>query len=143
MTKSFRQGRILELIRTSEVHTQQEIQAHLKSLGVEATQVTVSRDIHELGLVKTADGYRPLDENAAVRTLGVLAREFVTSAMAARNLVVLRTKPGNAMSVAKALDEEDWSEIVGTIGGDDTVLIITTDDATAGEVAGKLMHLRG
>lgn len=142
MTKAQRQSRILELVRHHAVYTQHEILAHLKEAGIEATQVTVSRDIHDLGLVKTPTGYQAMSGSAAARTLPVLAREFLYDATTARNLVVLRTKPGNAMGIAKALDEEAWPEIVGTIGGDDTVLIIARDDDKADALASRLLKLR-
>ena len=142
MTKAQRQSRILELVRHHAVYTQHEILERLKESGIEATQVTVSRDIHDLGLVKTPSGYQAMSGSAAARTLPVLAREFLYDAATARNLVVLRTKPGNAMGIAKALDEEAWPDIVGTIGGDDTVLIIAPDDAKADAVASRLLKLR-
>ncbi len=142
MTKANRQSRILDLIRAHEIYTQHELLEHLKAAGVEATQVTVSRDLHELGLVKTVDGYRELSNTGSSRALPTVIREFLLEATAAQNLVVVRTSPGNAMSVARALDLEEWTDVVGTVAGDDTILVVTSDSAKAESVARKLMRLR-
>lgn len=142
MTKAYRQGRILELIRAKEVYTQYELLEHLKAAGVEATQVTVSRDLHELGLVKTSDGYREMSNGASARALPAVIREFLREAKPAQNLVVVRTTPGNAMSVARALDLEEWPDVVGTVAGDDTILVVAPDAPKAEAIARKLTRLR-
>lgn len=131
MNKSFRQGQILEIIRAKEIYTQEELARALSERGIAATQVTLSRDIRDLGLVKTPDGYRQLIADAAGPSLEDTVAEYLHDIRVAQNLVVLRTSPANASSVAVALDKEQLDEIVGTIAGDDTVLVITPDAEAA------------
>jgi len=141
MTKSFRQGQILKLIRGRSISTQEELARALKQVGIDATQVTLSRDMRELGLVKTADGYRQLDRETPNLHFATLAGEFLQDVRQAQNQVVLRTAPGHASSVAVALDDEEWPEVVGTIAGDDTILVICPDSSTAAGVRTKLLRL--
>ena len=98
MNKSYRQGQILKLIRSSRLHTQEDLAKALRGIGVPATQVTLSRDIRELGLVKTADGYTQGAPEAASNGPAVeaLVAEFVEDIRIAQNLLVLRTPPGHA-----------------------------------------------
>jgi transcriptional regulator of arginine metabolism len=139
MNKTYRQGQILRLIRGQKITTQEQLAHELASVGVNATQVTLSRDIRELGLVKTSDGYRQVEAGAYGPGIETIAAEFLWDAIAAQNLVVLKTSPGHASSVAIALDQEDWSEVVGTIAGDDTVLVVSPDNRTALELQKRLM----
>jgi transcriptional regulator of arginine metabolism len=141
LTKSFRHGQIVKLIRNRSISTQEELARALKSVGVEATQVTLSRDIRELGLVKTANGYREIEREEPLLRFAMLAGEFLQDVRIAQNQVVLRTAPGHANSVAVALDDEEWPEIVGTIAGDDTILVICPDTATAKTVHQKLIGM--
>jgi len=138
MSKSYRQGKILKLIRTQPIHTQDELAQELKKAGLVTTQVTLSRDLRELGLAKTIDGYKEVASEEACPQLRLLAAEFLQDIRTAQNLVVLKTAPGHANSVAVALDGEEWQEIVGTIAGDDTVLVIAPDNKTADAVEKKL-----
>ena len=139
MNKTYRHGQILRLIRTHKIVTQDQLAQELASLGVNATQVTLSRDIRELGLVKTPEGYRQVEAGAYGPSIETIAAEFLWDAVTAQNLVVLKTSPGHASSVAIALDQEDWSEVVGTIAGDDTVLVISPDNQKAGQLQKRLM----
>ena len=141
MSKSFRQGQILKLIRAKTISTQEELAQDLKKAGIDATQVTLSRDIRELGLVKTPEGYRQIALRAAGRTSPLLAAEFLQDVRLAQNLVVLKTSPGHANSVAVALDDEEWPEVVGTLAGDDTILVIAPDNATAEAVRTKFLAM--
>ena len=142
MSKSYRQGQILKLIRSRRVHTQEELARELRRLGVSATQVTLSRDIRELGLVKTAEGYAQTPAAApAGPDFAAVAREFLLDVRMAQNLLVLRTPPGHANALASALDHADWPEVTGTIAGDDTVLIVAPDSKTARALRGKLLGL--
>ncbi len=143
MTKAYRQGQILRLVRTRAVRTQQELARQLRRLGIAATQVTLSRDIRELGLVKTPEGYRQLRPGAAGPSLAQLAAEFLHEVRAAQNLVVLKTSAGHANTVAVALDREEWPEIVGTVAGDDTILVVAPDARAARTVRQKLIKLMG
>lgn len=141
MSKSYRHGQILKLIRSSHISTQEELQQGLKKLGLSTTQVTLSRDIRELRLVKTQEGYAEMQPEGIGPQFDILAAEFVIDVRAAQNLVVLKTAPGHANSVAVALDNEEWPEIVGTIAGDDTILAVAPDAATAARISKKLMAL--
>jgi transcriptional regulator of arginine metabolism len=142
MNKAQRQNRILRLIRAKSLHTQEELARELSTVGVQATQVTLSRDIRELGLVKTPAGYTQLQGAAPKRPeFAAIAAEFVQEIRIAQNLLVLRTPPGNANAVAVALDREDWPEVVGTIAGDDTILIVAPDNATAAALRQKFARL--
>lgn len=133
MTKSFRQGQIRKLIHAKQIHTQEELATELRHVGVPATQVTLSRDIRELGLVKTAAGYVEPGEAASVVRMDVASavRDTVLDIKVAQNLLVLRTPPAHANAVASALDQAEWPEVTGTIAGDDTVLVVTPDAKTA------------
>src|SRR5580658_6521848 len=114
MTKSYRQGQILKLIRARNISTQEDLAQALKECGVDATQVTLSRDIREMGLVKTPRGYSALQREERPNDFATLAAEFLRDVRMAQNQVVLRTAPGHASSVAVALDSADWPEVVGT-----------------------------
>lgn len=141
MSKSYRHGQILNLVRSSRISTQEELAHSLKKLGIQATQVTLSRDIRELRLVKTQMGYAESAGEETGPQFETLASEFLLDVRDAQNLVVLRTAPGHANSVAVALDNEEWPEVVGTIAGDDTILVIAPDSATATRIRKKLLTL--
>lgn len=141
MSKVFRQGQILQLIRAKSISTQEDLAAELARLGVEATQVTLSRDMRELGLVKAGDGYRELSVGAekSAPEIGTLVAEFLYDVRIAQNLIVIKTTPGGANSLAVALDRSQWPEIVGTVAGDDTILVVTPDNAGAEELKRKIL----
>jgi transcriptional regulator of arginine metabolism len=141
MSKSFRQGQILKLIRAKSIATQDELAQELKKVGVAATQVTLSRDIRDLGLAKTPEGYRQITPSEGGPHLPTLAAEFLQDVRRAQNLVVLKTSPGHANSVAVALDDEEWPEVVGTLAGDDTIVVIAPDNATAETVRTKFLAM--
>lgn len=145
MNKQFRHEKILQLIRSGEsgeqeIHTQDDLVKGLRKLGVRATQVTLSRDLHELGVAKTSSGYRLVAESAApMDQLHRAAAEFVRDVRRAKNLVIVKTTIGGAQPVALALDRENWAEVVGTIAGDDTILVIAADDRKAAKVQERLL----
>jgi transcriptional regulator of arginine metabolism len=141
MNKSFRQGQILRIVRGKEIHTQDELARELSGLDIQTTQVTLSRDIRDLGLVKTAEGYRVLATEESGPKLADVVSEFMQDIRVAQNLVVVRTSPGNANSLAIAIDKEDLPEVVGTVAGDDTILVIAPDSATAAQFRHKLLEL--
>ncbi len=131
--KKFRQGQILKLIGSDSISSQDELRRRLHHLGMRVTQATLSRDIQELQLVKTASGYKPLAAAEEAQPLAALERalrEFLTDLRPAQNLLVLKTPPGGAQPIARALDIEAWKEVSGTIAGDDTVLIVTPSSRT-------------
>jgi transcriptional regulator of arginine metabolism len=143
MNKSYRHGQILKLIRSRHLHTQQELARALRAVGVSATQVTLSRDIRELGLVKTPDGYAQVaaESGLAWPDVSTVAREFLLDVRLAQNLLVLRTPPAHASTVASALDHADWPEVTGTIAGDDTVLVVAPDAKSAETLRTKFLKL--
>lgn len=142
MTKSFRHGQILKLIRVHPVHTQEDLAKLLHGVGIDTTQVTLSRDVRELRLVKTPEGYRETGRESGPQ-FELLAGEFLQDVKSAQNLVVLKTAPGHANSVAVALDDAEWPEVVGTVAGDDTILVITPDNSMAAKVSRRLLALLG
>jgi len=141
MSKSYRQGQILKLVRSTRILTQDELAQELRNLGISATQVTLSRDIRDLRLVKTREGYQEMAPEEKGPGLQLLAAEFVLDVRIAQNLVVVKTAPGNANTVAQALDQEEWPEVVGTLAGDNTILVILPDSATAEVVQERLMGI--
>ena len=141
MNKSFRQGQILRLINSRRIHTQEQLAHELAAVGVATTQVTLSRDIRELGLAKTPDGYRQVDSRPPGPDVEVVVSEFLREVRLAQNQVVLKTPPGHANVLAVALDQSNWPEIVGTVAGDDTVLVIAPDNDTAASLRERLLSL--
>jgi len=127
MNKSFRQGQIIKTIRAKPISTQEELARELGQLGIQTTQVTLSRDMRELGLVKTADGYRQMSNDPSGPRLAEIANEYLQDIRLAQNLVVLRTSPGHASALAVSIDRQDLTEVVGTVAGDDTVLVVMAD----------------
>jgi transcriptional regulator of arginine metabolism len=156
MLKRYRQEQILKLVRSRQIHTQEELAEQLRHLGIHSTQVTLSRDIHELGLAKTAGGYREIGRptapesgagagaaprNHEPRHLRRIANDVLRDVRQAQNILVLKTDPGNAQPLALALDQEDWPEIVGTIAGDDTIMVVTPSNNAAAAAREKLLDL--
>jgi len=145
MSKLSRHNAILELMDETSVSSQEELQRLLHKRGFDAGQATLSRDIRELGLAKTADGYSLPGREAAAESdlpsVSRLVREFVTSVRAAQNLLVTKTSIGSAQPVAAALDGENWPEAIGTIAGDDTILIVCEDKRSAGRLADRIQGM--
>ena len=146
MDKVYRRTQIVDLLRVDEVETQDDLRRKLARRGIHVTQATVSRDLEELGLIKTRSGYR-LPEAAEPRKthleppLAIGLKEFLTEARLAANLVILKTRPGNAHSVAVALDANPWEEVVGTIAGDDTIFIATPSSHQAEVIRKRILAL--
>ena len=145
MSKLSRHRAILELLAEGPIASQEELGRRLHRRGLEAGQATLSRDIRELGLVKTAAGYVPSGREAMgepeLPPVSRLVREFVTSVRAAQNLLVTKTSVGSAQPVAAALDGENWPEAIGTIAGDDTILIVCPDKRAAGRLADRIQGM--
>jgi transcriptional regulator of arginine metabolism len=135
MTKLARQQTIIELAQESPLPKQEDLCKVLAKRGFPVTQATLSRDINELRLVKTTEGYvLPGDETPAAEPLPAasrVVREFVREVRRAQNLLVIKTIPGSAQPVAVAVDAEGWDEVVGTVAGDDTLLVVATNNKTA------------
>jgi len=142
MDNLYRRTQILNLLRANPEVTQEGLRRKLARHGIQVTQATVSRDLEELGLVKTRSGYRLPDAGEPAApvhpSLQVILKEFLRDVNQASNLVVLRTYPGNAHSVAAALDAQEWAEIVGTVAGDDTVFVATPSARDAAQMKRKI-----
>lgn len=125
--KTLRQGQILRLVAREAIENQDELCRRLRDEGMRVTQATVSRDVHELRLVKTDRGYQTLTTQAAppAPSLSRMAREGIREMRPAQNMLVIKTPPGGAQSLGAALDAVGWPEIVGTVAGDDTILVIS------------------
>lgn len=149
--KTGRQHKILEIIRQEPVKTQQDLALALKKCGFEVTQATISRDIKELGLVKTQRGnnlfcYTLPGEYTLVHSVERFKRIFQDSVIGldrSENLIVIKTHPGGAQGVASAIDQAGWNEIIGTVGGDDTILVVVKPKTAANIVLKRFMDLNG
>lgn len=156
-TKSARQRRIVELLETGAVRSQTELADRLIADGLSVTQATLSRDLVELDAVKVrtpggalvyavpAEGgdRTPVlrDSVASEARLSRLCADLLVSAESSANLVVLRTPPGAANFLASAMDKAELGDVLGTIAGDDTVVVITRDPAGGAAVERRLLDL--
>jgi transcriptional regulator of arginine metabolism len=145
MSKIARHKAILDLLDDGPVESQDSLQHRLERKGFDVGQATLSRDIHELKLVKGVEGYRRAGESLGAEgvlpSVMHLARQFVVEIRQAQNLLVVKTTVGSAQPVAAALDASHWPEVVGTIAGDDTVLVIATDKKKAQALARHIREL--
>lgn len=149
MTKKERQSRIIDLIREKDIDTQEELCSILKSEGYDVTQATVSRDINELKIKKIPAGngkqkYAKVigghDAHLAGKYIRVLKDGFM-SMDNAQNILVVRTVSGMAMAVAAALDAMDMKEVVGSIAGDDTIMMAIRSTAETKVVMDKIREI--
>ena len=157
-TKAARLARIADLLEHNAVPNQARLAALLQKEGVDVTQATLSRDLDELGAVKVvaADGQSvyavpgeggdpspvaALGEDAAVARLARVAGEVLVSAEASANLVVLRTPPGAAQYLASVIDHSVLPTVIGTVAGDDTVLLVARDPDGGAGVAAAMLRL--
>ncbi len=130
-----RQAKILDLIGRFEIETQEELTDHLRALGYNTTQATVSRDIKELRLIKALSAetgkYKYSVADSFTTRLRNIFRECVTGIDAAQNMVVIKTLPGLGQAAAMAIDAMRASDVVGTLGGDDTVFVVMRNNDAA------------
>jgi len=149
--KHQRLNAIREVLASSLVSSQDELRRKLRRRGIDVTQATLSRDIHELRLYKGPSGYSlpqgnghrgtsvaGVEEDDAPPSVEEMIESFGLRAKQAMNQVVLRTAMGGAQPVAAAMDRAGWPEVVGTVAGDDTVLVICADAKRAAEVEARL-----
>jgi transcriptional regulator of arginine metabolism len=144
--KARRQTFIIDIIRTKKIETQEDLAEELRGLGVDVTQATVSRDIKELSLIKipSEDGiyhYSLPPEDAWVSSMERAKRLFRDSLVSidySENIVVVKTLTGNAHAVADIIDNMPWPELVGTVAGDDTIMIVVRDRANVPSVMEKI-----
>ncbi len=145
MSKTARHKAILNLLDEGPVESQDSLQHQLVRRGFEVGQATLSRDIHELKLVKGTGGYRRSGEatgtDSVLPSVMHLVHQFVVEIRQAQNLLVVKTTVGSAQPVAAALDASRWPEVVGTLAGDDTVLVIATDKKRAYVLAKRIRDL--
>ena len=145
MSKALRHQRILDLVRSQRVLNQEQLRLLLERDGFKVTQSTLSRDIKDLSLVKGREGYQipapttihPLQS----RTLRNAVQLYMRRCTPAQNVLVLRTAAGHAHPLALAVDHAELEGVLGTLAGDDTVLLITLDNSHAEEIAQKLLAL--
>lgn len=144
--KARRQQEILNIIEEHDVETQDQLLAELKARGMQSTQATISRDIKELHLIKELTGYgtykyvvseRKMSMNFAGR-LRTIFKEGVTSFDMAQNIVVLKTMPGLASAAAAAIDGMEIDDLVGSLAGDDTVILIMRTNESALEFCNEI-----
>ncbi|TLM80530.1 MAG: ArgR family transcriptional regulator [Actinobacteria bacterium] len=136
MTKrSTRQDALRAIVRGGTVRTQQELVDRLRALGFECTQATVSRDAAEIGLRKLLGGGYVLAEDLHLHRM---FEDLVTGVVRSQQLVLVKTSAGGAMGVAAALDAGGFEHVLGSIAGDDTVLLITESEAAAEGLVGAL-----
>ena len=152
LTKNQRQHRITKLLEAEPVTSQAQLVALLAEQGVEATQTTVSRDLEDLGAVKVrlpggetayALPELPVHQIAPEDHLRRVLGEWVVEVAHSANLVVLRTPPGSAHVVGSALDRSGVEEVVGTVAGDDTVLVVAAEDVGGEAMAERLRDIAG
>ena len=139
--KKERRSLILHIISGEPISTQEDLLQKLLEHGVRTTQATLSRDIRDLGLVKVAvagNGYRYLPGSSRPSGTPPVAKGVVLSISRAGNLLVVRSRPGFAQSVAASIDALSWGEVLGTVGGDDTLLIVLGDQREAAGVEKRL-----
>lgn len=143
--KTFRQGQILRLVSGRRIANQEELRQGLAAQKLRVTQATLSRDLQELRLVKTHDGYKPVtalpEESAPLPPLARALNEFLLDIRPAENLLVLKTPPSGAQPLAAAVDGAKFPETAGTIAGDDTVLIITPNKKSCQSLQKKIEDL--
>ena len=144
--KSKRQEQILELIQNHDIETQEQLLEELKRSGFQATQATISRDIKQLRILKelTPGGtYRytaaakPV-EHAFSSNLNIIFSQCVTSVDSAQNIIVVKTLPGLAQAACSALDKLALPEVLGTLGGDDTCMVVLRDAASASSICAEI-----
>ena len=147
MNRAQRHHKILKAVSSAPILSQAELCHRLKEQGIQVTQATLSRDLRDLNLVKTPQGYKlpeALNVSSSSQTplhLRQTLSQSMTEVVAAHNMVVVKTYPGNASSLALSLDRVGWRDIVGTVAGDDTILVVTPDAARARAVKRRLMQL--
>ncbi len=152
LSRAARQHRIVQILEKSAVSSQQQLVEMLAEAGIEATQATVSRDLEEIGAVKVraAGGESvyavpdlPKDRVAPEEHLRRVLGDWVVEVSSSANLVVVRTPPGSAHVVASALDRAGLPEILGTVAGDDTIIVVAVEEIGGAGLAERLSSLSG
>jgi len=142
--KKARHKAIVDLIRTQEITSQEQLLEELLSQKIDVSQSTLSRDIQELGLGKSGGVYTMMGlepPRSSDETIRRTIREFLSDVTVAQNIVVLKTGPGHASTVSRAVDEAGWEEIVGSLAGDDTVFLAVRTVKESRQVADRLREI--
>lgn len=147
--KARRQMKIQAIITKEPIHTQEELAERLRQEGFDVTQATVSRDIKEMGLIKVPtsdDDYRYAVPGSAQPVnspdrLKRRMRETVVTVNDSENLIVIRTIPGNAQALADLIDKSNWEEVIGTVAGDDTILLIVKPLSAVPTIRARMARL--
>ncbi|SFR02571.1 arginine repressor [Desulfoscipio geothermicus] len=149
--KAWRHKKILETIKDQEISTQEELVSALQKAGFSVTQATISRDIKELGLIKVpgksgvsrytvpGEPLNPRNEDRMKR----LFKDSVVSLDSSENLIIIKTLPGEAQGVASTIDHAGWPEIIGTVAGDDTILVVIKPKKMTHTILKKFVALTG
>ena len=149
--KNSRQKKIMELIAEKNIETQEQLLQELTEAGFKCTQATISRDIKELRIVKSLDGFgsyrysvpKKGEREKFDNRFRVIFRECVTNVDYAQNLIVIRTLPGLASAAGSAIDAMGMNKVVGTLAGDDTVMVVMRDSNAAAAFCGEIKNLIG
>jgi len=146
--KTRRQSAIVDAVRRQPIRSQEQLRRAIHAAGFDVTQATLSRDIRELALVKGgADGAYQAPGHGSANGHGATARlqkavgEYLSRMERVQQMVLLRTGPGQAQILAVAIDSAEWPEVVGTVAGDDTILVIARDARRARELVKRLDQL--
>ena len=149
--KSQRQAKIMEIISNRNVETQEQLLALLQEEGFRGTQATISRDIKELRIIKELTSLGTYRYTTSANEVGgsfsakmnTIFRECVTSFDYAQNIIVIRTLPGLASAAGSAIDSMSMNMVVGTLAGDDTVMVVMRDNNSAAAFCGEIKNLIG
>ena len=142
--KKVRQKAILELVRDGTVASQEQLLEGLLARNIEVSQSTLSRDIQELGLAKSAGVYSVIGSEpprSSEETIRRNLREFLSDVVVAQNIVVLKTGSGHAPTVSQAIDETGWKEVVGSLAGENTVFLALRTSKEARVIADRILEL--
>ena len=147
--KTQRQAKIMEIISTKDIETQEQLLEELQNAGFYSTQATISRDIKELRVVKELTSLGTYRYTTSVREgtgtfsarLNTIFRECITNYDYAQNMVVIKTMPGLASAAASAVDAMNMSVVIGTLAGDDTVFLVMRDSNAAAAFCGEIKNL--
>ncbi|NLI12388.1 arginine repressor [Pelotomaculum propionicicum] len=147
--KAGRQRKILDIIKNEDIETQEDLARALKSVGCKVTQATISRDIKELGLIKVPRRNnvfcyaQPVGQPVpnGEECLKRVFRDSVVSLDFSENLIIIKTPPGGAQAVALAIDNMGWREIIGTVGGDDTIMVVVKPKEAVSDIIKKFSDL--
>ena len=147
--RSKRHLKIISIIKDNEISTQDELVTKLHQAGIDITQATISRDIKKLGLIKVPDGHggykyslpNERSKGDVIDWMKRMIQDFVVDMDYSENIIVVTALPGTAMGLASAIDNVDWEEVIGSVAGDDTVLLIVKPKAKTIDLFNKMQDM--